>query len=136
MIFPCNSRNVRNSKFNEMHMELCHHSLEFQWLKYTNVPIYSEEIWHELWCFNDNFMHFVEYSLIFRYWNFTETLFFAQCSMHNGSVSTATNKIELTYLHNLHAYYYWDHFYLYISSNFSSWQVEGNALLTIQLLCL
>ena len=57
----------------------CHHSLGFQWLKYTNVPIYSKEIWHELWCFNDNFMHFVEYSLIFHYRNFTDTLFFVQC---------------------------------------------------------
>ena len=35
MTFPCNSivRNVCNSKFNEMNMELCHHSLGFQLLK-------------------------------------------------------------------------------------------------------
>jgi len=54
----------------------CHHSLRFQWVKYTNEPIYIKEIWNELWYFNDNFMHFVEYSLIFRYWNLMEALFF------------------------------------------------------------
>ena len=26
-------------------------------------------VWNKLWYFNDNFMHFGEYSLIFRYWN-------------------------------------------------------------------
>ena len=49
----------------------CHHSLKFQRLKYTNEPICSKEIWNELWYFDNN----IEYSLIFHYWNLTETLF-------------------------------------------------------------